>query len=716
MAEEVIIQVDFDVTKATANLAAASKEVARLREQQKQLTQAIKAGNDANGENTAKLAAVKTELAAANKAMQSNVAVLQLANEQRKKENLTLDEQRQQLAAAQKALGAYTAAEIQNTKEGQELLAQTKALSDSVKAQEQAFGDARRNVGNYGDAVVKGLGGIGVAVTALKTKLLSLIKNPWVAILTALAAAIVAVVKNLANAFKSSESRMRELQTAFAPFQGVLNAVQRAFDSLASAISKGVTAALNGLSSALSWVMRQLDKLGNAFGKDWGLAERLEATTTATKNIAQAEQDLVDKKRAFALEEAQIEAKISELRAKANEKDTQTIYQRLDALEEARKLEEQLGNKRKSIAQDELALAQMKAAETENDAAANEDLVEKQVAVINATTQANNAMRELNGTIAELRKNTEEYAAILATGGMELSEDEITAILNSYSKLGEGVVKTMEELQEEYGVNLLHREEEDEDDILAPELVAAQLGMTENGLALYRQRLQEGVDAQKAFAEAMELSEAEMAEEHKKKVQEMADTLGVLSDSFGTISDALADYAGESEAASKASKVFAVGQIVASQAQSIAQGALAISEGVASAASIPFPGNIPAIISIVAQIGAIVASVASSIKQAKSVIEGGSFATGGIVGGTSYSGDRVQANVNSGEMILNKQQQSQLFDIATGKEGAAAIDYDRMQAAFSAALENMPAPVLVYKDFLDFESEHNGIYSIIRYV
>lgn len=43
-----------------------------------------------------------------------------------------------------------------------------------------------------------------------------------------------------------------------------------------------------------------------------------------------------------------------------------------------------------------------------------------------------------------------------------------------------------------------------------------------------------------------------------------------------------------------------------------------------------------------------------------------SFATGGIVGGTSYKGDRVQANVNSGEMILTYAQQKRLFDIANG--------------------------------------------------
>ena len=42
------------------------------------------------------------------------------------------------------------------------------------------------------------------------------------------------------------------------------------------------------------------------------------------------------------------------------------------------------------------------------------------------------------------------------------------------------------------------------------------------------------------------------------------------------------------------------------------------------------------------------------------------FATGGIVGGGSYYGDKVPAMVNSGEMILNRSQQRNLFDMING--------------------------------------------------
>ncbi len=45
----------------------------------------------------------------------------------------------------------------------------------------------------------------------------------------------------------------------------------------------------------------------------------------------------------------------------------------------------------------------------------------------------------------------------------------------------------------------------------------------------------------------------------------------------------------------------------------------------------------------------------------------GSFAGGGVIPGTSFSGDSLTANVNSGEMVLNNSQQAQLFNMANGQ-------------------------------------------------
>lgn len=62
----------------------------------------------------------------------------------------------------------------------------------------------------------------------------------------------------------------------------------------------------------------------------------------------------------------------------------------------------------------------------------------------------------------------------------------------------------------------------------------------------------------------------------------------------------------------------------------------------------------------------VAAGAASAAKVA-----GVNFEQGGIVPGTSFTGDNVSANVNSGEMILNRQQQSQLFAMANGQRALA---------------------------------------------
>ena len=76
----------------------------------------------------------------------------------------------------------------------------------------------------------------------------------------------------------------------------------------------------------------------------------------------------------------------------------------------------------------------------------------------------------------------------------------------------------------------------------------------------------------------------------------------------------------------------------------------AVANAAESGSKMPFPMNI---IAIAAGVAAVVAAIATI----------GSFASGGIVGGASKTGDRLLARVNSGEMILNASQQRNLFRV-----------------------------------------------------
>ena len=89
----------------------------------------------------------------------------------------------------------------------------------------------------------------------------------------------------------------------------------------------------------------------------------------------------------------------------------------------------------------------------------------------------------------------------------------------------------------------------------------------------------------------------------------------------------------------------------ASITEAAAEGAEAGAKGASSVAKIPFVGPVLAI----AAIASIMAAVIAMISSAKG------FATGGIVGGHSYTGDKILARLNSGEMILNSRQQDSLW-------------------------------------------------------
>jgi len=94
-----------------------------------------------------------------------------------------------------------------------------------------------------------------------------------------------------------------------------------------------------------------------------------------------------------------------------------------------------------------------------------------------------------------------------------------------------------------------------------------------------------------------------------------------------------------------------------------------------SSLTAPWPLNM-----ILAPINAALAAATAGIQYAAVVQakpQKPSFQFGGIVPGSSFSGDNVSANVNSGEMVLTQQQQGQLFNQANGGGGGGNLRPER---------------------------------------
>ena len=161
----------------------------------------------------------------------------------------------------------------------------------------------------------------------------------------------------------------------------------------------------------------------------------------------------------------------------------------------------------------------------------------------------------------------------------------------------------------------------------------------------YVEKIQEFKGELSTLSEVWEDAMMTPTEKAQKKLEDTADTINTVGNAISATSElfsALGDVAGDEDL-----------QVAGIVAKAVATVALSFAQALTTAKSwvdwLAF--GVTGLTTMLTMI--------SSIKQATA----GSFAEGGIIGGSSYSGDKLLANVNSGEMILNSRQQRNLFNL-----------------------------------------------------
>lgn len=144
------------------------------------------------------------------------------------------------------------------------------------------------------------------------------------------------------------------------------------------------------------------------------------------------------------------------------------------------------------------------------------------------------------------------------------------------------------------------------------------------------------------------------------------DTMNTLSELFNTIS-ATSWLLEKKKNQEKAKEIALESGLTGVKATNAAIDTTGAAASVAkSASAVPVVGWVLAL-AAVAGIIALIASAKNSVK----------FAKGGIVPGSSFSGDNISAQLNSGEMVLNKPQQKRLFDLlnSSGPTGGGQVEF-----------------------------------------
>lgn len=726
--EQVIIAVDLQAEGIEGKLDAIVGQIASLKNEQRELNALYKAGAVDEELYIKKSKDLSLQLGVLQRQQTNLTAAVQTSRKTNADYSDSLDGMRAKLNDMQKAYATLTKAQRESS-EGKEFLRAIAEQDKAVKGLEQSIGDARRSVGDYEGAIkrsvpllgnlsnkadeAKGLfEALGKGGSAALTAIALGLKGALVAALKFLATPIGAVIAavgvaalGLAKAFgKLSEAFAKndEAGTAWAKlmssFQPIGDAISRMFDKMASAIG------------------RVADRFADWIGKKNDAVKAAQDLVVAVDNLEQAERD-------YTVNSADRNKQIAELRAKATQTEKYSAEERIAALNEAMELEKQNLADQKTIAAERLRILEETAKKESDtsDETANK-IAQARAALYQAEEQYYSGTRrllaQLNSAEKEVASEREarQKAALEEAFRIYDEETKRAKLLNDSLQSLENVEEERARIQLETERELArlrkdaesYVEEEEEVDVPSvDDVVRERFGIDEEAIAYYNELLESGMSAQERFAAMSEWTA-------KRGAKAFASASGSIAGALNDMAQMLNEYGKENEKAQAASKAFALAGILASQAQSIAEGALAISAGIASAQSVPFPANIAAIATTVATITGLIVSTASSFLQAKQLLssaDAGAFSNGGVVDGTSYTGDRLTARVNSNEVILNPKQASNvLYQMANSPTGFG-FDYEAMAAAMSA----QPAPVIVYKELRDFESKvvtYNEIASV----
>ena len=819
-----ILQVELDAGRVASDLNELSRQIANVKNEQKQLDDEYKSGKITLDEYVKSNNAMKDELTWLQKEQKGLVATTKLLTSTTDTYADSLNGERQKLADMQKAYDQLDAS-FRESDGGKKFLEELQAQSEKVKQLEGDTGRFQRDVGNYPkalqgaipafDKVDKALGSIGVSMQDLQTKGMKSFSGlgqsvktfgkafmtPPIIIITAVLSAIMLAVDKVREAFKKNDNAMTALQKAFAVFKPIGEAVGKVFNAVADGLAKVATAAAD----AVGWIAGKLSPAYKQAAND-------------AQKLVERQDKLEESERNAAVNAAARNAKIAQLRDKAAQSEKYSADERKKALEEAIQLEQKNLEEAKIIAKERLKIleAEAKANSDTSDEMQNK-IAQARAAMYAAEDSYYSGTRKLNSQLtafdkeerqkreqnaAEARKRREDAAEAEAQAEKEraknameieqmaedfalsLIQDESAKAIAQRKIQGDREIAALKKrLETEKNLTGESREQlsqlikdkqaalDKEIDTMATEAANAK---TEAELESERERTQRILELKTELSEEnsetwlelqkellekqmeQELDQLELSEEEKKLIRDkyreqqkqlddefaarqkqqnedirnaqidgFKSTASAASTTFGALSSMLKEYGKENESAQKAAKAFGVMQIIADQAISIADTAKAITAAVAGAteAAASTGPAAPFVLAgyIAGMVGAVVsaiASVASSIVQAKQLIEGadaGNYATGGVVGGSSYSGDKLIAHVNSGEGIYTGTQANNLLQEIANNPARGGFDIEAYAQATAAAVAAQPSPVVVYSEMQEFGQKvvsYNEIASI----
>ena len=261
------------------------------------------------------------------------------------------------------------------------------------------------------------------AVIALLSQLAKLIANPIVAILTAISVVIMAVAKGI----KSSEENTSRWNAVLAPLKMALDAVGKVLQIVAS----GILSVVEAGGKMMGWITKQLEKLP-VLGKYVAeVNKENERYIAMAKEQAAIERDT----RNLQVQNAKNALQIATLKAKADDELNVSAKERMEAIREANRLEEEASKKNYELAKRRYENLVQYNSMAENTVETNREIAQAEVEMYNALTEYQDKRGELLGRevslaneIKSAEKEKSDAAKAASEKAVAIKQKELEAV------------------------------------------------------------------------------------------------------------------------------------------------------------------------------------------------------------------------------------------------------------------------------------------------
>lgn len=436
---EKILDIKVNYNEAVKAIAEYQTKIDAARDAEKNLKKQLKDGEISRQQYNEEMAASKIAIADYNDAIRIINKTVQNQIKQEKEQEGSLKALRAELSNLTAEYDALSEAERKSAS-GEELKNKINEVTDALKDGEEETQRYYRNVGNYEEAIksavssnipfigtliqtqdemgsVKaGAVAAGAAVKNFSKTLLALLANPIVAILTAISVVIMAVAKGI----KSSEENTSRWNAVLAPLKMALDAVGKVLQIVAS----GILSVVEAGGKMMGWITKQLEKLP-VLGKYVA-----EVNKENERYIAMAkEQAAIDRDtRNLQVQNAKNALQIATLKAKADDELNVSAKERMEAIREANRLEEEASKKNYELAKRRYELMVQQNAMAENTKETNDAIAQAEVEMYNALTEYQDKRGELLGREVSLANEIKSAEKEKSDAAIAAKQKELEAV------------------------------------------------------------------------------------------------------------------------------------------------------------------------------------------------------------------------------------------------------------------------------------------------